>query len=97
LGLGRSGCEFVGREAWARAQRQPNSHIAVSVQSDFVASPDSPLPDVTRTPGRIVLIPNDNPKSIGEMHRIHFYREIFDKAYRDHITSHPRANGRLVA
>ncbi|MDR1233088.1 MAG: hypothetical protein LBJ75_02400 [Puniceicoccales bacterium] len=98
LGLGETGCKFVGKENWARAQQQPDSHVAMFVDHDFVASPDSPWHDSTKTPGRIVRIPSDNPeRSIAKMGTIHFYKENFDKAHKAYLASRPHARDRLVA
>ncbi|MDR1457454.1 MAG: hypothetical protein LBI47_01210 [Puniceicoccales bacterium] len=97
LGLGKGGCDFVGETDWARAQRQQNSHIAMVVDHDFVASPDSAWRNATRIPGCIVGIPSDNP-TINKMYEIHFYSEYFDRARQDYLTSHQLdTRDRLVA
>ncbi|MDR2603538.1 MAG: hypothetical protein LBC11_03190 [Puniceicoccales bacterium] len=98
LGLGKTSCDFVGQENWARAQRQPNSHVAMFVDHDFVASPDSPWHDVTKTPGCIVRIPNGNPTNptIAEMYEIHYCERNFDKAYQDYLVSHSHVRDRFV-
>jgi hypothetical protein len=99
LGLGKGGCDFVGQVNWARAQQHLNSHIAMFVDHDFVASPDSPWRSVIRIPGRIFRIPRreTTKPTIAEMFEIHFYKKYFDQAYQEYLTPHPRAGGRLVA
>ncbi|MDR2432369.1 MAG: hypothetical protein LBD34_01310 [Puniceicoccales bacterium] len=57
LGLGKNGCEFVGKENWKRAQQQSDCHAAMFVDHDFVASPDASWRGITRTPGCIFCIP----------------------------------------
>ncbi|MDR0742614.1 MAG: hypothetical protein LBE98_04085 [Puniceicoccales bacterium] len=99
LGLGKDGCDFVGQKNWAWAQQHPNSCIAMFVDHDFVASPNSPWRSVIRIPGRIFRIPRREltKPTFAEMSEIHFYKKYFDQAYQEYLTLHPRAGGRLVA
>ncbi|MDR2777044.1 MAG: hypothetical protein LBB17_03330 [Puniceicoccales bacterium] len=98
LGLGESGCKFVGEKNWKRAQQQSNSHIAMFVDQDFVASSDSAWRGVTKIPGHIVRIPSNNPNpTISQMTKIHFYKNHFNKALQDYRVSCLPAANRLIA
>lgn len=95
LGLGKAGCDFVGEENWARAQRQPNSHVAMFVDHDFVASPDSSWRNVTKIPGHIVSIPGENSANptLGEEREIHCaYKKYFDRVHQNHLVSRAHAD-----
>jgi hypothetical protein len=59
LGCGPSVCDFVGQENWDLANGEHyNSHTAITAKGDFASSKMSPLRNMVKIPGRVIVLDN---------------------------------------